>query len=256
MKTIIMIPLMLLYIIPCFSQATGYEYTGRFNPVVKKEKLNEVIFINDLTPELWRQLAVPYAERLSLNKRKKVEGFYNYNTIVDYVLVVISTMSNGKLLTAKSTTDKLTPAQKNILNLVEDGGDIIIDIAFKFKIESPDATAGHVIKGQLAVTAIPMREAEFPGGYKQFTAYVQKHIFNQLSKPDATEKIQQVVVNFIVDEEGRIVIPRLSKSSSDKAIDKLVLDAIENMPRWKPAFNSKGIRVKQQFSIPLGMGGC
>lgn len=256
MKTIVMIPLMLLYFIPSLAQTTRYEYSGRFNPTVKQEKLREVIFINDLSTELWLKLAVPDKERFDLKQRKTVQGYYNYNTIVDYVLVAVSTVSKGKLLTAKSTSDKLTPAQKNVLNAVEVGGDIFIDIYFKYKIGPADGTANPIIKGQIALTAVPHREAEFPGGNKQFSAFMQEKILNQLTKPEAVEKVQRSVVHFTIDEEGRVVHVKLAKTTSDKALDKLVLDAMNQMPNWKPAVNAKGIKIKQQFSIPLGTDGC
>lgn len=251
-----MIPLMMLFTFPCFAQQTGYEYEGRLNPSIKKGKLSEVIFINDLAPHLWQQLAIPYKDRFDLDERKKTQGYYNYNTIVDYVSVAVSIVNKGKMVTEKSKTDKLTAAQKRILNSVEDGADIIIDISFRYKIVANDTSTQHIINGQLAVTAVPEREAEFPGGYKQLSVFMREHIFNQLTKPGAMEKVQQSVVKFSIDEEGKIAEIRLSENPGDAVISKLVIETFEQMPRWKPAINTKGVRVKQQFSIPLGMGGC
>jgi len=37
---------------------------------------------------------------------------------------------------------------------------------------------------------------------------------------------------------------------------KLILDETKKMPKWKPAKNSEGIKIKQEFSIPFGGGGC
>jgi len=50
---------------------------------------------------------------------------------------------------------------------------------------------------------------------------------------------------------------QLSKTSGDQKTDKLLLKAINKMPKWKPAENSDGIKVKQEFEFSVGnCGGC
>jgi TonB family protein len=62
-------------------------------------------------------------------------------------------------------------------------------------------------------------------------------------------------VKFTVNEEGGIMNPKMLRTSRDSKADKLVLEAISKMPKWKPAQNSKGVKVKQEFTVPFG-GGC
>jgi hypothetical protein len=36
----------------------------------------------------------------------------------------------------------------------------------------------------------------------------------------------------------------------------MLLDLIKNMPKWKPAINTNGVKVKQDFVFSVGAGGC
>ncbi|MES2560489.1 MAG: energy transducer TonB [Bacteroidota bacterium] len=253
MKTILFIPLMLLFIIPCFAQQAGYVYTGRSNPSVNKEKLTAAVFIDDVAPDLWKHIILPAKGRFELDQRTKTQGYYAYQTLIDYVSVTISTDSKGSKQSAQSKDAKLTAEQKSLLSTVQHGADITIDITFNYKIASSDSNA---IKGFLRVTAVPEQEAVFPGGNKQLTAYIQEHIFNRLTQPGVLEKIQRSVLRLTVNEDGHLSDIKLTGRGLDKETTQLVLDAIRNMPRWLPASNAKGVKVKQLFRIPFGMDGC
>jgi TonB family protein len=249
-----------------FSQNSKYEYNGRLTPSVKKEKLNEVKFISDITPELWHKLALPIKEHDELDYRRKMEyslGYYlypqgGYNIIIDYVSVEILATCNSKVLTSQSTSDKLTPEQKNILNAADLGSDISIKIKFKYKNQAKDSLgSSKIIEGKLAVTVVPETEAEFPGGFKQITEYLMKNVINKITEASTSEKIRQAIVKFTVNEEGQVVDAKILRTSTDPKIDDLLLNAINKMPKWVPAKNSKGIKVKQEFSIPFGSdSGC
>ena len=64
------------------------------------------------------------------------------------------------------------------------------------------------------------------------------------------------MVKFTVDETGKVVDARITRSTNDPALDKLLLDATKSMPACKPEVVSKGMKVKQKFSIPFGNAGC
>ena len=61
---------------------------------------------------------------------------------------------------------------------------------------------------------------------------------------------------FTVNEEGDVVDAKISKTSGDLLTDKLIVEGISKMPKWKPAKNSKGEKVKQDFIFNVGNGGC
>ena len=138
------------------------------------------------------------------------------------------------------------------------GSDINIKVVFKTKKQGGGNTGvdSKPIEGTVAVTVVPETEAEYPGGFKQITGYLRANVFNKISGATASEKIQQAIVKFTVNENGEILEAKISKTSTDPTIDNLILNAINKMPKWKPAENANGIKVKQEMTIPFGSGGC
>jgi TonB family protein len=112
------------------------------------------------------------------------------------------------------------------------------------------------MEGQYSITIVPAMEAEFPGGFKQISTYLNDNFFNKITQKGNTDKIRQTSLKFTINEEGKVVNSKIFNTSSDVKIDQLLLEAINKMPKWKPAKNSKGIKVKQEFMIPFGGGGC
>lgn len=248
-----------------FAQNSKYELPARQTPSVKKEKLTEAKLVTDLSPRLWSSMVLSSNERYYLDHRRAEEfpqpANYvypqeRYKQTIDYVSVDISVISNGKILRAKSTSDKLTTEQKNILNAADPGTNIRASIKFKYKDQTPDnfGPRNNIVEGVSTVTVVPETEAEFPGGFKQLSAYFIGNVINKVSDKNVSEKVQRATVKFTVNEEGQITDAKVEQTSTDTKIDKLLLDATNKMPRWKPAENSKGIKVKQQISIPFGVG--
>jgi protein TonB len=256
--------LLCLLFIPGFCQNSNFKYEGRMTISVKKEKVDGAQFVSDLTPELWHMLGLPVKEREELEYRRRMGyplGYYvypegGYEAVVDYDSVEISAQRNGKLLSASGASGQLTAEQKNILNTTDLGTDVRIKIKFNYKNETSNNNGDKEIKeGGLVVTVVPEKEAEYPGGNKQLTDYMVQNIFNKFSGRDI-QRVQNVVVNFVINEEGQVVDAKIVRFSTDPQIDKFILNIINKMPAWKPAENSKGIKVKEKFSIPLGGGGC
>jgi TonB family protein len=265
MKNSLVTLLLSLFISTGFTQNSKFEYTGRLTPAIKKAKLNEANLIYEIMPQFSRYFVLPYNDRSQFDKQ--VITIYpqaymfpqdNYNYLFNYVAVEISAICDGKVITSVSKNDTLTAAQKDILNTADLGNDISIKIKFNYKNGAIDShgTTCKINEGEYSVTVIPQTEAEYPGGFKQFTQYFTKNVFNKMPEQPNTEKIQQAVLKFTIDEEGQIVNARISKTSTDPKIDGIILEATNKMPRWVPAQNAKGLKIKQEFSIPFGGGGC
>lgn len=266
MKTSIITALSLLLVISGFAQPSKFEYTGRYTPSVKKEKLHDAQFINDISPDLWRTMYVPHPDRVLLDLRRVMvfpqpEDYVypqeNYKLILDIVGVEVSAVSNGKTLTAQNTTDKLTAEQKHILTSADFGTDISVKIRFQYKDQRTDnyGSRSEILEGTSLVTVVPDTEAEFPGGHKEITAYFTKNVIDRVAPPSSSDNVLNAIVRFTVDEQGQIVDAKITRTSKDPYIDKLLLDATAKMPKWKPAENAKGVKVKQEFVIPFGGGG-
>lgn len=89
---------------------------------------------------------------------------------------------------------------------------------------------------------------EFPGGVKQFTAYITnavKHsaVFTQQIIP------KPVMVSFVVDVDGSVTSVTTAGSVNQK-LNQEVIHILENCPKWHPGIMS-GVPVKVQYQINL-----
>ena len=122
---------------------------------------------------------------------------------------------------------------------------------FPFLFHSPILWFPRVNKPELFITVVPEIEAEYIGGYQELIKYLKVNVIDKISEPSVTAirfqpPFQSAKVIFTVNEEGKIVNATISKTSGDAKTDKILPDAINKMPKWKPA-NEKGIKVKQEF---------
>jgi TonB family protein len=208
-----------------------YEVRGIYKRPVKKEKLNEAKLISDVIPG------------------------YPVNWITEYVSVEILAACNGRAVKAMSTNDALSAEQKKILNTVDMGTDIDINVRYNYK----DPVTRNIENNKLFVsmTIVPEIEAEYIGGYKQMIKYLKENSSNKIFEIN-TKQFKQIIIKFTVNEEGGIVDAKIFRTSADPKIDKLLLEVINKMPKWKPAENSDGTKVKQEFEFSINgdRGGC
>ena len=232
-----------------FKEDLSYQLHGWDTRLVKSEKLNEAKFIQEVIPG------------------------YPVNWITEHVSVQIQATCNGKIRTAVSASDTLSAEQKNLLKSLDLGTDIVVDVQYKYNNRAMRDIENNSI--HTSVTIVPEIEAEYVGGNKQIMQYLKEKGINK-----AFEKImeqhraginnvfepmplqpRQILTRFTVNEDGSITNSRIVKTSQNAELDKLVLDAINKMPKWKPAENSKGIKVKEEFEFSIndariGEGGC
>ena len=86
---------------------------------------------------------------------------------------------------------------------------------------------------------------EFPGGSEALRKYVKDNIRHPL----VDTRSGNVIIQFTVDEEGRVVNPKLLRGL-DEEFDAEAIRLVEAMPRWKPGMkDSKPVPV--QFTLPI-----
>ena len=248
-----------------FAQSGKYEVPERQTPTYTKAKAAAATSITDISNLIWENMDMPSAERFYLQHRridefpqppKYVYPEKRYAEILDYVSVEIAAVRDGKPVSAKSSSDKLTAEQKEILASAALGSDVTVKIKYKYKDQKEDALGprNKTVEGVSTVTLVPEKEAEFPGGFKQLSNYFVANVINKASDKKAVEKFQFAAVKFTVNETGQVTDAQITRYSSDAQINKLLIDALSKMPTWKPAENGKGEKVKQEFSIPFNVG--
>ena len=183
-----------------------------------------------------------------------------YNSIIDYTFVQITIIDEGKKVFTNSMSDTLTKEQLSVLDNAGVNSAIYIKVHFKYKDALNDGM-GSLRKTKemdFKVNVIPAVEAEYDGGYDKMTSYLREKVLTKVPVTSTNAKVPEVSVLFTVNENGYVSDAKMLKESADPNFDKLFLEAVNNMPKWKPAENAKGVKVKQQFTIgvPTVRRGC
>ncbi|MDZ4823139.1 MAG: energy transducer TonB [Flavobacteriales bacterium] len=210
------------------SQDLKFEVQGTYSSPITKEQLHAAKTLIDINPG------------------------YPTQWISNYVSVEISATSNGKATKAIGTNEWLSTAQKKMLNTADMGTDVVVDV----KYQSKNAANGNmdIRTMSFTVSLIPETQAEYLGGYEKMTTYLKENAINKISA--SAPKEMTGVVRFFINEAGDIADAQLSQTSGDPKIDKVLLEAINKMPKWRPAQNSNGTSYKHEFEFRVGNGGC
>ncbi len=177
---------------------------------------------------------------------------YPVNWISTYVSVEISAICNGKTMKVISPNDILSVEQKNMMNAMDVGTDVMIDVNYTYKTPVTKTIEKNTM--HVAMTLVPELEAEYVGGHEQMVSYLKEHI-DRFSKT-TPEKLQQVTIRFTVNEEGKVTNSKISNATGYDETYIVLMDAIYKMPHWKPAENAEGKKVKQEFEFTVGRAGC
>jgi TonB family protein len=222
--------LLFLFSLDSFSQSSRDALAGRYTPPIKKEKINELKTIYDLIPNC--------------------PG--HWNTFLDYVAIEVSSICNGEVKFGISSNAILTHEQKEVIKNAETSADITIKIKFRHKDTlSVIGDYGKNLVMNYRTTVVPQVEAEFPGGYKELDTYLKSIEAGKVSKDR-----QKALIRFTINENGAIENARISRPSGNNKADEIFLEAINKMPKWKPAKNAEGKTVKQEFIFGSMDEGC
>lgn len=232
MKQLILTSVTILFISTAtFSQNLRYELHGAYQRAVKKGALEKAKFISDIIPD------------------------YPESWIMEYDSVDIEVTSGGKTMKARGKNNILSQEQKEALNQIDLAAYIAINVHYKYN----NVLDSHIEKNKLNITfrVVPEVEAEFVGGKEKLDNYIKEKGIDKIAGK-IPKQFSEVIVSFTVNETGEITDASVFKTSGSDKVDKLLLDAIKAMPKWKPAENGNGKKVKQEFefSVNSGMGGC
>ena len=191
-----------------------------------------------------------------LNAAAKLEDLYDgypTNWLKDYVSTEIVSASNGKKVKASGMNNALTSEQKKILSSADLGAEVLINIRYKSKNSATDKS--EIRSMSLSVTVVPDNEADFKGGKVQMKKYFSETVIDKISSDHFTS-LNPSMIKFTVNEDGDIINARITMSTGDQEIDRLILESVNKMPKWIPAKNSDGMKVKQDFEFVISNDGC
>lgn len=204
-------------------------------------------------------IKTPYSHRVSSGLLHKVKTLSDINEgypsswIQDYISVGVSIRRNGQVFHETGLNDTLTEAQKKILLIAELNSVIFLDVKYLYK--NPVSDTKEIKHMQLEIAVVPEIEAKYPGSADALKEYVLKHVIHKIPENEFDKK-QTALARFIVNESGKITEVKMHKSSGNPKIDKLLLKAIQNMPKWRPAEQFNGTKVNQEFEFSVSNAGC
>ncbi len=247
MKTALTSLLILLMLFTAHAQQNiGCEIRGMYSRSITLEKLEASKKLSDL-----------------------ITGYPN-NWITDYISVELSVTGNGKDEKEIGIDEMLTSKQKTILSEAILGNDIEIEVKYNYENAVTHEKTKHTMF--VKMTVVPEYEAQFPGLYETSVAlsksknvatltpekkYLKENIVDKLSAEmlkSFADKTAKVI--FAINEFGAVTDVKVYLSSLDNKTDQLIIDALNKMPRWKPAQTTKGKKVKQYLELVVGNTGC
>ena len=178
---------------------------------------------------------------------------YPSTWVASYSHVALTALLNGNEVTAMSKNDTLTSEQKTLLERVETGSKIKVEVKY---IPQNDLLFNEEKIIDFKYEVGPAVDAEFVGGAEKMDQYLRANTADKLSK-EVLETMQAWGVKFFIDTEGNVVDVAPAQKCKDERLDATLLEAICNMPKWKPAVSTKGEKIKQEFLFQISrFDGC
>lgn len=177
-----------------------------------------------------------------------VYRFYKPEWVREYLSVTTSLTKDGQPIEVISKNDMLSQEQKDQMIAADPNTTISVSINY---IPENNLKSNSPKQEGFSFSVDPDSEASYPEGYDKLDQYLKKVAIDEIAG-DRFDKNVLAAIKFTVTESGEIVNPLLLESSKDEEIDKILLASIKNMPCWKPAEYSNGLKVKQDFVFTVG----
>lgn len=146
-----------------------------------------------------------------------------------------SVMNVMKDSTVSVTAGKPNPAKK--------------DGKSKVSVMVDDKPAGKMEMDQEGVYNRAEVKPGFPGGQKSLEKFFENNIeYPEDASANGVEGV--VMVNFSVDENGKLYSPHIIGEKVGYGIDEEALRVVNKMPKWT-AGKIKGKNVKTKFTLPI-----
>lgn len=193
-------------------------------------------------------ISITKSELLEAKTLLDLNRHYKPDWVKEYILVEVVAQQNGKIKKVSGENNQLNQAQKVLLKNADAGQAITVNIEY---LPENNLKDNPIKTTDFSFSVDPDQEATFTEGLEQLKNYLEEKAINFI--PEGTFKNYDLAaIKFTVNEKGEIVNPHVFWSSKDEAIDGLLLKTVQEMPCWKPATYTNGLKVKQEFALTVG----
>ena len=214
------------------SQNLGFELQSTYRKAVKEDQLQAAQSMHDINP-----------------------GYpQNWIGEEDYISSEIKLIDDKKVSRAKGSNNILNAEQQSLLKMAEIGNNI--DVEVKYYSENVVTKERVINTMNFRLSLIPEVEANYPGGQDALRAYLKQAAIDKIDEKIA-KKITQAKVRFSINSQGKACDARISETTGNQEVDRLLLETVAKMPAWKPAHDVNGNKIKQEFEFSVGWNiGC
>jgi hypothetical protein len=206
-----------------------YKVESRFMTRVTKETVQNATSILDIFPE------------------KATENLSRYKQ------VTVGLLTEDGEVTIMGENELLNPAQISLLRSTDYSSNFFLRSACK--ITTPEGNLQHYDLVYY-MTIVPEKEASYTPGHEALVEYLKENTKEE-TVVITREGLKPGRVNFTVTKEGRVSNVYLDSTSGYPAVDKKLIELVEEMPgTWSPATNAEGEAVKQELVFFFGLMGC
>ncbi len=179
--------------------------------------------------------------------------YYKAEWVEKYVSVTVAAQNKGQKRSATSKDHVLTEEQLAIIRNADAATQIEVDVRY---LPKNNLKVNEEKDIQFSLVVDPDKEAKFPGGETALHAYLEKAAKTRI--PNSSFKQHHLAaVEFTIDETGEVVDAEIYDTSMygdavNQERDKILLEAVCNMPKWTPAQYADGLRVKTNYVLTAG----
>lgn len=235
MKTLLGVIFVLQLCLSISAQELGFQIGKVYKKSITKEKLASVKTLMDINPGF------------------PSSWISSYSSVMISVNTGEDALAISELASARSRDEILTSQQIDMLHDARLGHEIRVSVWYSPKSEILNKRDLREIK--FSYTIVPFQEARYPDGSEKLAAIIKDEVQDEISK--ISQEFPIALVRFTINEVGEAVDIRITESSGNGAIDKLLSDSISNMPKWVPAEKADGKKTTQEFELRVGnIVGC
>lgn len=206
---------------------------------------------NDLKFEINKVLpfiSIQESKLTEINTLSDLDKRYPASWVKAYASVEISAYKNGTKTTVSGNSDVLNQEQKELIRLADRNGDIAVNVTY---LPENSLEQNTLQQYDFKVSIMPDNNATYGEGAAQLNQYLQKNCMANIDAGNFTG-YDLTAIKFTITEQGLVSDVHVAMPSKDTKIDEKLVAAISNMPNWKPASFSNGLKVKQNFVLTVG----
>lgn len=193
-------------------------------------------------------IAVDAREFSDVKRFTEIDRHFKSEWVREFKSVEILISKDGKLVKFVTKDDNITDDLRQAISNADSGR--TIKVSYEYIPENTIKNSNIHTDG-FSFTILPDNDASFPGGEHNMKEYLDEAGVNTIQEIDI-DIYNLAAVKFTVTESGNIVDAHIANKSKSAEVDKLLLNAICNMPSWTPASYTDGVTVAQEYILSVG----